>query len=248
MNVLVINSGSSSLKYQLLETKENKVLAKGLCERIGIDGRLKHNKPGMDQLVRDIEMKDHKQAIKYVIDILVDPTYGVISDMSEIEACGHRIVHGGSYFSESVLVTDEVIKTLEEDCTAIAPLHTPGHVAGIKGCIEAMPNTPQVVVFDTAFHQTMPKKAYTYALPQMYYDKYKIRKYGFHGTSHKYVSGRAIDMLGGKAEGTKIVTCHLGNGSSSRRSKMESAWIPLWALPRLRALSWAREPVPWNRW
>jgi len=212
MNVLVVNAGSSSIKYQLFDTNTNEVLAKGLCERIGIDGKFTHKVPGKPDYKADIAMPNHSVATKIVVDALTDRELGCIADMSEIEAVGHRIVHGGSYFSESCLVTDEVIAKLEL-CKDIAPLHTVPHLMGIRGCMDVMPNTPQVVVFDTAFHQTMPEEAFMYPIPYSMYEKYKIRRYGFHGTSHRYVSGKMTEILG-KAEGTKIVTCHLGNGSS----------------------------------
>lgn len=213
MNVLVVNAGSSSLKYQLFDTETSEVKAKGLCERIGIDGRLTHKVAGHDDYVADIEMKNHEDAVKNVIAALTDKKIGCIGSMSEIGAVGHRVVHGGSYFSGSVLVNDDVMEKLER-CVDLAPLHTPPAIMGIKGCLAAMPSVPQVLVFDTAFHQTMPKEAYLYPIPYEYYEKYGIRKYGFHGTSHRYVSSEAIKLLGKKTEDTKIITCHLGNGSS----------------------------------
>lgn len=212
MNVLVVNAGSSSLKYQLFDTKTDTVIAKGICERIGIGGKIEHKRPGKPTFTKEIPMENHSVATKILVDTLTDSEVGVISDMSQIEAVGHRIVHGGPYFFESVLVTDEVISKLEL-CLDIAPLHTAAHLMGIRGCLDVMPNTPQVVVFDTAFHQTMPEEAYFYPIPYELYEKYKIRRYGFHGTSHKFVSGEMIKILG-KKEGTKIITCHLGNGSS----------------------------------
>ncbi len=214
MKVLVINAGSSSLKYQLIETGTEYVIAKGLCERIGIEGsKLTYKPTGKEPVVIEKNMKDHTDAIQMVLDILVDPEKGVIKDMSEIDAVGHRVVHGGEKFACSVPVTPEMITTMQE-LTDLAPLHNPANLMGIEACMKCMPNTPMVGVFDTAFHQTMPPKAFIYGLPYEVYTKYMVRRYGFHGTSHLYVSGRAIEKLGGKAEGTKIVTCHLGNGSS----------------------------------
>ena len=215
MNVLVVNAGSSSLKYQLFDTTSGTVIGKGLCERIGIDGAITHK-----QLVTGVEysaevaMPDHTAAMKFVVEALTDAKHGCVKSMDEIEAVGHRVVHGGSYFSESVLLTDEVYNTLDQKCRALAPLHTPAHLQGIRGCLDTMPNTPQVLVFDTAFHQTMPEEAFMYGIPYEMYEKHAIRRYGAHGTSHRYVAGEMIKLLGGKAEGTKIVTCHLGNGSS----------------------------------
>ena len=210
MLVLVINAGSSSLKYQLLDSETSSLLAKGNCERIGIDGIITHKMPGKDTITKNIEMKNHAEATKILVDTL---TSTCISSMEEIGAVGHRIVHGGAYFSESVIVTEEVIEKLEK-CLDIAPLHTAAHLMGIKGCIEVMPKTPQVLVFDTAFHSTMPPEAYTYPIPAKLADEYKIRRYGFHGTSHRYVTSQCLPLLSKKAEETKIVTCHLGNGSS----------------------------------
>ena len=212
MNVLVINSGSSSLKFQLFEMPGGQVKAKGLCERIGIDGRVKLSVPGRDEFVQEISMPDHADAIKITTDLLVSPEFSVISDLSEIGAIGHRYVHGGK-FSKSVLATPEVIAELD-DCIDLAPLHSPPNLTGIKACAKVMPGVPQVIVFDTAFHQTMPQKAYLYALPYEYYEKYQVRRYGFHGTSHYYVANRAAQMLGKPVEQLKLVTCHLGNGSS----------------------------------
>ena len=216
MNILVINAGSSSLKYQLLNPETGDVLAKGLCERIGIDGKFTY-KPqveGKETLKAiDVAMPTHSEAIQTVLDALVDPANGVVSSMSEIDAVGHRVVHGGEAFAGSVLITDEVMQALE-DCIPLAPLHNPANITGIKACEACMPGVPMVGVFDTAFHQTMPPKAYMYALPYEYYEDDKVRRYGFHGTSHKYVSQRAAAMLGKPIEELKIVTCHLGNGSS----------------------------------
>lgn len=213
MKILVINAGSSSLKYQLIDMDKNLVMAKGLCERIGIEGSLLTHKVGDKKYPVEIEMKDHSDAINAVINALTDKEMGVISDMGEISAVGHRVVHGGEAFSGSVVITDEVKKALE-DCVELAPLHNPANLTGIAACEKVMPSVPQVAVFDTAFHQTMPASSYLYAIPYEYYEKYKVRRYGFHGTSHKYVSGRAAKMLGRDLKDLKIVTCHLGNGSS----------------------------------
>ncbi|MBQ4599031.1 MAG: acetate kinase [Clostridia bacterium] len=215
MNVLVVNAGSSSLKYQLFDTTAGVVRAKGLCERIGIDGKIKHTNLESGAVYEtEIAMPNHTVATKIVIDALTSAEYGSVKSMDEIEAVGHRVVHGGAYFSESVLVTDEVMAKLEL-CRDLAPLHTPAHIMGIEGCTEAMPGTPQVLVFDTAFHTaSMPEKAYVYPVSYDMYEKYAVRRYGAHGTSHRYVAGECIKLLGGKAEGTKIITCHLGNGSS----------------------------------
>ncbi len=214
MNILVINAGSSSLKYQLLNPETQQVLAKGLCERIGIDGKFTY-KPEGKQAVKeaDVAMPTHNEAIKAVLDALVDPANGVIGSMKEIDAVGHRVVHGGEKFAKSVLITDEVMAAIEE-CNPLAPLHNPANIIGIKACQALMPGTPMVAVFDTAFHQTMPPAAYMYALPYEYYEKDKVRRYGFHGTSHKYVAQRAAVMLGKPIEELKLISCHLGNGSS----------------------------------
>ena len=216
MNVLVINAGSSSLKYQLLNPASGELLAKGLCERIGIDGRFtyKPQLPGKETIKEaEIPMPTHNEAIQAVLNALVDEKNGVIGSMKEIDAVGHRVVHGGEMFAKSVVITDEVMQAIEE-CNPLAPLHNPANIIGIKACQELMPGVPMVAVFDTAFHQTMPPVAYTYALPYEYYEKDKVRRYGFHGTSHKYVSQRAADMLGKPIEQLKLITCHLGNGSS----------------------------------
>ncbi len=213
MNILVLNCGSSSLKYQLINGESEELLAKGLCERIGIDGRLKHQPVGKDEFVSEAPLKDHTDAVKAVIDALLDEEHGVIQSVLEIGAVGHRVVHGGEYFSKSVIITPEVKKAIE-DCVDLAPLHNPANLIGINACETLMPNVPQVAVFDTAFHQTMPERAYLYAIPYKYYEKYKIRKYGFHGTSHKYVSQVAADMMGKPISECKIITCHLGNGGS----------------------------------
>ena len=214
MKILVINAGSSSLKYQLIDVESGDVIAKGLCERIGIENsKLTYKPAGKEpfELVQD--MKDRTDAIKLVLDALVDEKHGVISDMSEIDAVGHRVVHGGEKFAESVLLTDEVLETIES-LNDLAPLHNPANLMGIRACKAIMPNTPMVGVFDTAFHQTMPKEAFIYGLPYEAYTDNMVRRYGFHGTSHNYVTLRAIEMLGKPAEETKIITCHLGNGSS----------------------------------
>ena len=213
MFVLVVNAGSSSLKYQLFDMENKVVMAKGLCERIGIDGKLKHQTTGMEKVEKSIPMPTHAQAVSALVDSLTDKEYGCISDMSQISAVGHRVVHGGPWLTKSVLVNDAVIADLEK-CCDIAPLHTVPHLLGIRGCMQVMPKTPQVLVIDTAFHQTMPDYAYMYPIPYELYEKYKVRRYGFHRTSHRYVSGKAIELLGKKAEDTRIVTCHLGNGSS----------------------------------
>ncbi|MBR5139901.1 MAG: acetate kinase, partial [Clostridia bacterium] len=214
MKVLVVNAGSSSLKYQLFDTECGAVLAKGNCERIGIDGsRIIHKTAGKDDYVKETPLANHSEATRLVVDTLLDETTGCIKSVDEIEAIGHRVVHGGAYFSESMLATDEVLEILEK-CTAYAPLHTPAHIMGIKGCKAVMPNTPEVLVFDTAFHQTMTPEVYMYGLSYDMYEKYQIRRYGAHGTSHRYVSAEMIKLMGGNPEGTKIVTCHIGNGSS----------------------------------
>ena len=216
MKILVINAGSSSLKYQLIDMDTKSVMAKGLCERIGMDGsNLQHTNVAANGEKNKIKspMKDHGDAIQMVIDALVDEKIGSIKSMDEIDAVGHRVVHGGEEFTESCLITDAVLRGLEK-CTPLAPLHNPPNIIGIEACRKIMPNTPMVAVFDTAFHQTMPAKAYMYALPYEYYEKYKIRKYGFHGTSHKYVAQETAKYLNKKPEEIKIITCHLGNGSS----------------------------------
>ncbi len=214
MNILVINAGSSSLKYQLIDMTKHEILAKGLCERIGIEGsKLKHTPMGKDTVVLEEAMPDHEKAVQMVLDALCNSEYGVITSLHDIAAVGHRTVHGGEIFSGSVLI-DEKVKAAIRECTELAPLHNPANLIGIEACEKAMGHVPQVGVFDTAFHQTMPDYAYLYALPYEYYEKYKVRRYGFHGTSHKYVAGRAAAMLGKPIEELKIVTCHLGNGSS----------------------------------
>jgi acetate kinase len=214
MNILVINAGSSSLKYQLIDVDGKNVLAKGVCDRIGIAGSVIKHKTYDDRSInKEVVMENHQEAIKQLIDVLTDQQVGVIKSLDEINAVGHRVVHGGEKFFSSVIIDDEVLKTIEE-CEELAPLHNPPNVIGIKACNEILHGVPQVAVFDTAFHQTMPKKAYIYALPYEYYEKYKLRKYGFHGTSHKYVSERAAVLLNKPYDQLKIVTCHLGNGSS----------------------------------
>lgn len=213
MKILVINAGSSSLKYQLMDSQTHDVLAKGLCERIGIDGRLTHKVPERDDYKADISMPTHGEAIEAVLEALVSPAHGVISDVKEIDAVGHRVLHGGMAFTESCIVDDACIAAIQE-CIPLGPLHNPANLMGIEACQRVMAGTPQVAVFDTAFHMTMPEKAYTYAIPYEYYEKDKVRRYGFHGMSHRYVSARAADMLGKPAKDLKIITCHLGNGSS----------------------------------
>ncbi len=214
MKVLVVNAGSSSLKYQLFDTATESVLAKGICERIGLDGRIEHRKGESGEKIKvDLPMPDHAVATNIVVKYLTDPETGVIADMSEIEAVGHRVVHGGPYFFESVLLTDEVLEKLEL-CRDFAPLHTGAHIMGIKGCLAAMPGVPQVLVFDTAFHQSMPEEAYTYGISHEMAEKYHIRRYGAHGTSHRYVSREMAKLLDKPVEDTKIITCHIGNGSS----------------------------------
>ena len=214
MNILVINCGSSSLKYQLINSESEEVLAKGLCERIGIEGSaIIHQPAGGEKVKAEVPMPDHTAAVKFVIEKLTDEKVGVIRSLEEIGAVGHRIVHGGEKFSGSVLLTDEVLSTIEE-CNDLAPLHNPANLIGIRSCQTIMPNVPMVGVFDTAFHQTMPPKAYLYGLPLSYYEKYKVRRYGFHGTSHDFVSKRAADVLGKDIKDLKTIVCHLGNGAS----------------------------------
>lgn len=214
MKILVINAGSSSLKYQLIDMDNKVVMAKGLCDRIGIDGsKLEYKPMNGEKISTLVEMRDHSDAIKLVLDALVDSETGVIASMDEIGAVGHRVVHGGENFSESVVITPEVKASIEA-CCELAPLHNPANIIGIEACEKAMPNVPNVAVFDTAFHQTMPATAYMYALPYEYYETYKVRRYGFHGTSHKYVSQKAAEVLGKDIKDLKIITCHLGNGSS----------------------------------
>lgn len=239
MKILVINAGSSSLKYQLFDMDGEKVLAKGLCERIGIDGHLKHSPliEGKKVFDEDIKLPTHAEAIAAVIEKLTSPEYGVVASMSEINAVGHRVVHGGEFFSSSVLITDEVLKAIN-DCVPLAPLHNPANITGINACTKVMGDKiPQVAVFDTAFHQTMPSKAFTYAIPKEYYEKDKIRRYGFHGTSHRYVADRAATMLGKPASELKIISCHMGNGSSicairfGKSADTSMGFTPLEGLP-----------------
>ncbi|NLG86549.1 MAG: acetate kinase [Firmicutes bacterium] len=213
MKVLVINCGSSSLKYQLIDTAGEQVLAKGLVERIGIEGSLITHRARGQKVQQQTEIPDHKVAIKLVVDALLSPDHGALKSLDEIAAVGHRVVHGGEKFADSVIINDEVMTTLS-DCADLAPLHNPANIIGIKACQGLLPNVPQVAVFDTAFHQTMPPQAYIYGLPYEYYEQYGIRRYGFHGTSHKYVSQRAAKLLGRPLADLKLVTCHLGNGSS----------------------------------
>ena len=213
MNVLVINCGSSSLKYQLIDSDTEAVLAKGLCERLGIDGRLVYQKAGNDKEITEASMPTHKEAIQMVLEALTNEKTGAIKSLAEVNAIGHRIVHGGEKFASSAIITDEMIKAVEE-CNDLAPLHNPANLIGIRVCSELMPNVPQVGVFDTAFHQTMPAKAYLYGLPIEYYKNYKVRRYGFHGTSHSFVSKRAVEFLGLDKDNSKVIVCHLGNGSS----------------------------------
>ena len=213
MNVLVINCGSSSLKYQLIDSDTEAVLAKGLCERIGIDGRLVYQKAGNDKEITEASMPTHKEAIQMVLEALTNEKTGAIKSLAEVNAIGHRIVHGGEKFASSAIITDEMIKAVEE-CNDLAPLHNPANLIGIRVCSELMPNVPQVGVFDTAFHQTMPAKAYLYGLPIEYYKNYKVRRYGFLGTSHSFVSKRAVEFLGLDKDNSKVIVCHLGNGSS----------------------------------
>ena len=213
MNVLGINCGSSSLKFQLINAETEKVLAKGLCERIGIDGRLTYQPAGGEKEKSDLAMPTHTEAIQFVIDALTNEKTGVVKSLDEIGAVGHRLVHGGEKFASSVVITDEVKKAVEE-CNDLAPLHNPANLIGVAACEKLMPGTPMVAVFDTAFHQTMPEKAYMYGLPYEYYEKYKVRRYGFHGTSHSFVSKRAAEVMGKSYDEVKTIVCHLGNGSS----------------------------------
>ena len=213
MNILVINCGSSSLKFQLINSESEAVLAKGLCERIGIDGRLTYQPAGGEKNVSEKAMPTHTEAIQFVIDALTDADTGVVKSLDEIGAVGHRVVHGGEKFAKSVVVTPEVKAAIAE-CNDLAPLHNPANLIGIEACESLMPGTPQVVVFDTAFHQTMPEKAYMYGLPYEYYEKYKVRRYGFHGTSHSFVSKRVAEIVGKPYNATKTIVCHLGNGAS----------------------------------
>lgn len=213
MKVLVINCGSSSLKYQLIDSETEQALAVGICERIGIDGRLNHTPAGGEKIVVDKDMPDHEVAVKLVLEELTDAESGVISDLSEIDAIGHRVVHGGEKFASSVIIDEDVIAAIEE-CNPLAPLHNPANLIGIRACQAIMPGVPNTAVFDTAFHQTMEPVAFLYGLPYEYYEKYKVRRYGFHGTSHSFVSARAIELLGLDPNDSKVIVCHLGNGAS----------------------------------
>ena len=214
MNILVINCGSSSLKFQLIDAQTEKLTAKGLCERIGIDGsQITFSPTGGEKIVRQVPMADHKEAIQFVLDALTDEKTGVVRSLEEIGAVGHRIVHGGESFAEATVITPEVKQAIR-DCIDLAPLHNPANLIGVDACEALMPGVPMVAVFDTAFHQTMPEEAYLYAIPYRYYEDYKIRRYGFHGTSHDYVSHRAAALLGKPYEDLKIIVCHLGNGAS----------------------------------
>ena len=213
MKVLVINCGSSSLKYQLIDSDTEEALAVGLCERIGIDGRLNHTPAGKEKVVIEKDMPNHEVAVQMVLDELTDADYGVIKDLSEIDAVGHRVVHGGEKFTSSVVIDEEVIAGVEE-CNPLAPLHNPANLIGVRACQNLMPGVPNVAVFDTAFHQTMQPEAYMYGLPYEYYEKFKVRRYGFHGTSHSFVSKRAIEYFGLDPENSKVIVCHLGNGAS----------------------------------
>ena len=213
MNVLVINCGSSSLKYQVINSDTEEVLAKGLCERIGIDGRLVYQPKGGEKETTEAAMPTHTEAVRMVLDALVNPKTGVLKNLNEIDAVGHRIVHGGEAFAETTLIDEKVIAAVEQ-CSDLAPLHNPANLIGVRACQEVLPGVPMVGVFDTAFHQTMPKEAYLYGIPYEYYEKYKVRKYGFHGTSHSYVSKKAAEILGKPYDSLKTIVCHLGNGAS----------------------------------
>ncbi|MBR4529271.1 MAG: acetate kinase [Lachnospiraceae bacterium] len=214
MKILVINCGSSSLKFQLIDSASEEVLCKGLCERIGIDGSVIGYTPaGKDKIVKEVPMPDHNKAIELVIEALTDPETGVVKELSEIDAVGHRIVHGGEAFTKSVIINDEVIKAIE-DVSDLAPLHNPANLIGVRACMKAMPGVPMVAVFDTAFHQTMPEEAYLYGVWYGYYEKFRVRRYGFHGTSHAYVSAKAAEILGKPYDSLKTIVCHLGNGAS----------------------------------
>jgi acetate kinase len=214
MLVLVINCGSSSLKYQLIEMDNEELIAKGLVERIGIEGSvISHTTTGKEKMVKEVPMKDHSEAIKHVMEAIVDPEYGAIKDLSEIDAIGHRVVHGGETYKDSAIIDDKVIKDLE-DCVSLAPLHNPPNLAGIKACRELMPDAPEVAAFDTAFHQTMKPEAFLYAIPYRFYEKYAIRRYGFHGLSHMFMAKEASKILNVDVDDLKLITCHLGNGAS----------------------------------
>lgn len=214
MKILVINCGSSSLKYQLIDMETEELMAKGLVERIGIEGsRIKHETIGKEKKTIETAMQDHKRALELVMESLTNEEYGAIKSLDEIDAVGHRVVHGGEDFAKSVIIDEKVLKGIEDN-VEIAPLHNPPNIMGIKACQRLLPNVKQVAVFDTAFHQTMPRESYIYALPYEYYEKYKIRRFGFHGTSHKYITNRAAEMLGKDVNEVNLITCHLGNGSS----------------------------------
>lgn len=213
MNVLVINCGSSSLKYQVIHAESEEVLAKGLCERIGIDGRLVYQPKDGEKEITEAPMPTHTEAVRMVLDALVNPDTGVLKSLDEIDAVGHRVVHGGEKFANSTLINEEVIAAVEE-CSDLAPLHNPANLIGVRACQEVLKDVPMVAVFDTAFHQTMPQEAYLYGVPYEYYEKYKVRKYGFHGTSHSYVSKRAAELLNRPYDSLKTIVCHLGNGAS----------------------------------
>ena len=213
MNVLVINCGSSSLKYQVINSDSEEVLAKGICERIGIDGRLVYQPEGGEKEITEAAMPTHTEAVRMVLDAIVNPKTGVLKSLKEIDAVGHRLVHGGEKFASSTVITEEVIKGVEE-VSDLAPLHNPANIIGVRACQEVLPDVPMVGVFDTAFHQTMPEEAYLYGVPYEYYEKYKVRKYGFHGTSHSFVSKRAAEILGRPYDSLKTIVCHLGGGAS----------------------------------
>ena len=213
MNVLVVNCGSSSLKFQLINSDTEAVAAKGLCERIGLDGRLVYQPAGGEKEITEAPMPTHTEAIRMVLDALVNPKTGVLKSLDEVEAIGHRVLHGGSKITQSVVINDEVISVIDE-CCDLGPLHNPANLMGIRACMELMPGKPNVAVFDTAFHQTMPAKAYRYAIPTKFYEKYAVRKYGFHGTSHSFVSKETVKFLGLNKDNSKVIVCHLGNGAS----------------------------------
>lgn len=212
MKILVVNCGSSSLKFQLIDSETEEVAASGLCERIGLDGALIYNVNG-DKIKQEIDLPDHEVAIKKVLDTLLDKEIGVLTSLDEIGAIGHRMVHGGEKFSSSVIINEEIIKQIET-CNDLAPLHNPANLLGVRACQEVMPGVPNVVVFDTAFHQTMPSKAYLYALPKEYYEKYGVRRYGFHGTSHSFVSKRLAELAGLDINNSRMIICHIGSGAS----------------------------------
>ena len=233
MQVLVINCGSSSLKFQLIDSETENVLAKGLCERIGIDGSSIAYKTD-EKITKEIDMPTHNEAIKAVIDMLTDKEVGVVSDMSQIKAVGHRVVHGGEYFSEPILLNEDALEKIEK-CNNLAPLHNPANIIGIRACMEIMPGIPNVGVFDTAFHQTMDAASYLYAIPRKFYDKYKIRRYGFHGTSHSFVSKRVAEIIGKPYDSLKTIVCHLGNAASICAVENGKS---VWDLHHLKDLLW----------